>query len=187
MTASLKKLPAGAGESSDPPFVVGHAFGYSFVELGARPRLAQCAIRYRAILRGHGLSADIESARRNCEAVLTVRPGFDAQAKPLNHRSKLPGALGGVNPNDQNAPRGQEVHKPVQCGLKRFDRVLSPLNEGNIILTAWKFAGCRGGDARIATAAQLKNPVRLLQACQYDSMINGTPSEFDHCIDNSID
>jgi hypothetical protein len=74
-----------------------------------------------ATLRRHGLLADIEPARRNGEARVTSGPDFDAETKLLNRRSKLPVPRGGVNPYDQNAPWGEKVHKPVQCGLKRLD------------------------------------------------------------------
>src|SRR5207245_11222273 len=42
-------------------------------------------------LRDHRLYADVESSRRSREAVLTADPGFRAETKPLNSRSKSPG------------------------------------------------------------------------------------------------
>ena len=134
---------------------------------------------------------DTEPARRNGETLLTARPGFDMETKALNRRPKLPVKLPvprrDVNPYDQNAGRGEEVNKPVQCGLKRFDRMLPPLNQSNVISTTGKFAGRGGDDTRIAAATQLKNPAGFLQTGQYDSMIARASSEFDHRIDDSID
>jgi hypothetical protein len=65
--------------------------------------------------------------------------------------------------------------------------MLPPLDKGNVVSTSGKFARRCRGDARITAAAQLENPVGLLRACQYDSVFNRTPSEFDHRVDNSID
>jgi hypothetical protein len=149
------------------------------------------SIRLECALGGYGLLADIEPARRrNDETALTEGPGFDVETKALNRRPKLPVKLPvpclDVNPYDQNAGRGQEVHKPVQRGLKRLDRMLPPLDESNVISTTGKLAGRGGGDTRVAAAAQLKNPAWLLRACQDDSMITGAPGEFDHRIDDSI-
>jgi hypothetical protein len=65
--------------------------------------------------------------------------------------------------------------------------MLSPLHKGDVVLTTGKFAGCRRDDARKAAAVQLKTPVGLVRTCQYDSILSGTLSEFDHHAGNSID
>jgi hypothetical protein len=129
---------------------------------------------------------DIHPARRNGEAVLTTRAGLDVETKLLDRRAKLPPLGRDVNPYDQNTHWREEVHKPVQCGLKRLDRMLSPLNKCDVVLTTGKFAGCRRDDARKAEAMQLKTPVGLVRTCQYDSLPSGTLGELDHRAGNSI-
>jgi hypothetical protein len=102
--------------------------------------------------------ADTESARRNGETVLTACPGFDTEAKTLNRRPKLAVPWGDINPDDQHTGWGEEVHKPVQCSLKRLDRMLPPLNQTNVISATAKLARRGGGDTRITAVAQLKKP-----------------------------
>jgi hypothetical protein len=65
--------------------------------------------------------------------------------------------------------------------------MLPPLDKGDVVLTTGKFAGCRRDDARKAAVVQLKAPVGFVRTCQYDSILSGTLSEFDHHAGNSID
>src|SRR5262245_44928067 len=102
----------------------------------------------------NGLLVRVGPPRRNDKALLTARPGLDPEAQPLKDRVELLAAEAfcGIDADDQNAGRSQEVHEPVQRGFERLHRVQLPIDESGVVLTAWKAAGGGRHHAVVATA-----------------------------------
>ena len=125
--------------------------------------------------RSNGLSDCVKPTRGNGDAALTAGASLDLEPQPFEDRSKAIRAFGRLNPYDQNTCRSQEVHQPVECGFEGLDRILLPVDKGDVVLTARESAGRRCGDATVSAAMQLKHLVGALPTRHDDSMQPGTP------------
>ena len=92
----------------------------------------------------------------------------------------------GVDPDDHHSCGVQKIQQPIEGRFEGFDRPLSPVDQGNVILPDRKRAICGHCNAPVAAAMQLKHELRAVRTGHDDAVPHRATRESDHRFDNSF-